>query len=126
MLLGDLMAVDFSDLERTLDKIQEMIRESRAKREPAISKLSQQIKDFTDELGYMDDLIVRIRYKYDADKEYTYSNELLLFNSETLSHEWWNDWDEGQQDIELVAVIPIDHIRNFDKYYLEEEANGNK
>ena len=120
------MEVDFSDLAKTLDKIQEMIRESRAKREPALSKLSQQLKDFTDELGYMDDLIVRIRYKYDTDKEYTYRNELLLFNSETLSHEWWNDWDEGQQDIELVAVIPLDHIRNFDKYYLEEEANDNE
>ena len=59
----------------------------------------------------VEDKIVSIKYKYSHEKEWTQSNEILEVG---LSYEdvyvWLNDWDEGQQDIEILGCIPVSDI----------------
>ena len=57
------------------------------------------------------DYIVRLKYKYNFEKEYTYSNELLLINH-GIDYEWNNDWIEGQTDIEVLEYIAVDDVLN--------------
>jgi len=51
-----------------------------------------------------DDYIVRLRYD---GKE---SNERLTFNGNEMRFEWWNDWWEGEQDIEVLGWIKVDDV----------------
>lgn len=57
------------------------------------------------------DKLVRIRYKYSWEKEWTYSNEILqvYFNSDRL-YEWLDDWNEGQEQVEILGCVDIDNI----------------
>ena len=59
----------------------------------------------------IEDKIVSIKYKYSHEKEWTQSNEILEVD---LSYEdvyvWLNDWDEGQQDIEILGCISVSDI----------------
>ena len=59
---------------------------------------------------YFDDLLVFMRYKYDFETEWNYSNQLFLFESDDIGHVWQRDWDEGQQDVEILAFMRIDDI----------------
>lgn len=59
------------------------------------------------------DKIVRLRYKYSWEKEWTYSNELLLVDFNTrqrLPYIWCNDWNEGQEEVEVLGYIDIDEV----------------
>lgn len=53
--------------------------------------------------------IVRLKYKYDYETEYTISNEVLDFSYD-MGYIWLNDWYEGQHTVEVVAFINIDDI----------------
>ena len=53
--------------------------------------------------------IVRLKYKYDWETEYTYSNELILDNGRGDWY-WQNDWDEGQTDVEVVGFMAVDDV----------------
>lgn len=59
----------------------------------------------------VEDKIVSIKYKYSHEKEWTQSNEILEVD---LSYEdvyvWLDDWDEGQQDIEILGCISVSDI----------------
>lgn len=59
---------------------------------------------------HFDDLLVFMRYKYDFETEWNYSNQLFLFESDDIGHVWQRDWDEGQQDVEILAFMRIDDI----------------
>ena len=54
--------------------------------------------------------IVYMRYKYSFETEWTYDNEILDVNSE-LEYEWLNDWDEGQQCVEILGCIDLDDVK---------------
>lgn len=53
-------------------------------------------------------LIVRLKWKYKWEKEYTYSNEILDYEDD--HYVWLNDWDEGQDEVYVVGFIPIADI----------------
>lgn len=56
------------------------------------------------------DYIVRLAYKYNWEKEYTVSNEILEYDGEHDYYIWLNDWDEGQQDVKVLGYICIDEV----------------
>ena len=59
----------------------------------------------------VDDYVVRLKLKYDHENTYHYSNELLLYDGS--DYYWDNDWDEGQQYVEVVGFIPTSEIAFF-------------
>lgn len=60
---------------------------------------------------YMQDYIVRLRYKYASEKEWTESNEILEVAPSGV-YEWLNDWDEGQKDVEVIGWIPVSDVKD--------------
>lgn len=56
------------------------------------------------------DYIVRLKYKYDWEKEYRYSNEVVSYEFDRDSWVWLNDWCEGETDVEVVAFVPLDNV----------------
>ena len=63
------------------------------------------------------DYIVKIRYKYDWEKDWTVENQLLEYypnqNSNVPIHYdycWLNDWFEGQQWVEVMGFMPFDEV----------------
>ena len=64
----------------------------------------------------VDDYIVRIKLKYDHETDYQYTNELLIYDGsdyEGSIYHWDNDWDEGQQDIEVIGYISVSEVDRF-------------
>lgn len=55
------------------------------------------------------DYIIRLRSKYDSEDKYHFHNE-LFFYSERDKYCWMNDWFEGQQDVDVIAITPIDTL----------------
>jgi hypothetical protein len=55
------------------------------------------------------DYIIRLRSKYDCEEKYHFHNE-LFFYSERDKYCWMNDWFEGQQDVDVIAIQPIDAL----------------
>ena len=49
--------------------------------------------------------IVRLRYKYSWEKSYTISNEIYYFDGEVGCWCWFDDWDEGPEDVEVVGYV---------------------
>lgn len=60
-------------------------------------------KPVTDKLVYM-------RYKYSWEHAWIYSNEYLRADADVMDYTWDNDWDEGQEDVEVLGCIDIDEI----------------
>lgn len=57
------------------------------------------------------DKVVRLCYKYDFEKTFTVSNELLLFDVNSPTYYCWEtDWYEGQQTVFVIGSIDIDNI----------------
>lgn len=62
--------------------------------------------------GTCDDYIVRLRYKYTHENEYTVRNELLTVEDPyTFSHTWLYDWYEGQQDVIVDGYIKVSDVK---------------
>lgn len=59
---------------------------------------------------YGEDLIARIQYKYEIEKEYTIRNELLTID-EIGEYEWETDWWEGQTDITFLGIISLQDVK---------------
>ena len=57
-----------------------------------------------------EDRIVSIRYKYKFEKEWSYSNELLLCMGEWGDYAWNDDWNEGQDDVEILGCLSIAEV----------------
>ena len=57
------------------------------------------------------DYLVRIKMKYDFDKEYEEHNELYLFSGSEGGYEWLHDWWEGQPEVEVNGFIPVSDIQ---------------
>ena len=57
------------------------------------------------------DKIVRIRYKWSAGDDWMYDNEFLCYNGNMDCYEWENDWDEGQEYVEVVGFLALDQVQ---------------
>ena len=49
--------------------------------------------------------MIKIKYKYDDEEEYDYSWEYISYSYDTYMITWEKDWNEGQTDCELIAVL---------------------
>lgn len=56
--------------------------------------------------------LVWMRKRYECDPVWEYSRELLLFEGVSLDgkpqYAWLNDWYEGQEEVEFLAVADLD------------------
>lgn len=69
-----------------------------------------------------DSILVQMRLKYDGDDEWEECTELLLNEGPdwtTPKYVWENDWWEGQEHIEVIAMAPVYAIDLGDKWKLE-------
>ena len=74
----------------------------------------------------VDDYVIRLKLKYDHEKDYQYTNELLIYDGsdyEGSIYHWDNDWDEGQQDVEVIGYISVSEIFYF-YTPIDKEANN--
>lgn len=55
-------------------------------------------------------LIVKLKYKYYHETEYTVSTEILDYYDDIYI--WVNDWNEGQQDVQVIAWISSEDAIN--------------
>ena len=83
----------------------------------------QQFDELLDTLP-LEDYVVRLKYKYTCEEEYTYSNELLLVNS-AFGYEWNNDWHEGQEDVEVLGWLRIDEVKIPTSLFDKREVHEN-
>ena len=59
----------------------------------------------------IEDKLVSLKYKYSHEKEWTFSNEILEVEMSVDGYYVWsNDWDEGQQYVEILGCIAISDI----------------
>ena len=57
------------------------------------------------------DVIVALKLKYDCEKEFEPEcRAILLLGSYENNHTWSWDWDEGQTEIEVLGIAPIDEV----------------
>lgn len=58
------------------------------------------------------DYVVKIRLKYKSDLTWTYTNQVLSYDGEGGMHSmvWLNDWWEGQEDVEILACVPVFYL----------------
>lgn len=72
------------------------------------------IEEFYKELENktIEDYIVTLKYKYDFEEEYTITNEILEVEIDKYPHHyvWFNDWNEGQTDVEILGYIPVREV----------------
>ena len=54
--------------------------------------------------------IVRLRYKYSWENSYTISNEIYYFDGNEGCWCWFNDWNEGQDIVEVVGYVADEDI----------------
>ena len=52
--------------------------------------------------------LVYLRYKYDFEEEWTYSTECAEWNACEDCVSWLNDWYEGQQNVEYLAISKLE------------------
>lgn len=57
-----------------------------------------------------DDYVVRLKLKYNHEKEYRYTTEILTFDGSYGAgcFVWENDWDEGEQDVEVIGFMSLE------------------
>ena len=60
-------------------------------------------------------LIVRLKYKYEWEKNYEIQNEILEWDGTLSEYVWLNDWDEGQTDVIVLNYEFLDNIFNEEK-----------
>ena len=75
----------------------------------------QQLYDTLEKRGRSEDIIVRMRIGYDFDNEWGYLNEILTYNPNAEYNDepvflWLNDWNEGQQRVEILDYIFVDDL----------------
>lgn len=81
--------------------------------------VSKTVHKYLDDRGIFESLLVLIRQRYNDNEKYEYLKELLLIEDCRLV--WEYDWNEGQSDVDVIAIIPIDEIEEF-SYIENKEA----
>ena len=59
------------------------------------------------------DYIVRIRYRYLFEDKWTYDNSILTYDIETDTFTWLDDWNEGQEDVEVLGYCPVSELKDY-------------
>ena len=72
------------------------------------------------------DYIVIIRLRYDHEKEWRETAEILSYDPTSDIHYWESDWNEGEQHIEIDAAVPLEYIRSdmFDNAIITDEITN--
>lgn len=71
------------------------------------------LQEFHEHLNTQDieDKIVYMRYKYSWEDEWTYTNEILEVDMSVDEYYIWvNDWNEGQEEVEILGCISVSDI----------------
>lgn len=67
--------------------------------------------EYLQTLPYIETQLVHLRYKYVWENEWTYSNEILTVDMNVEGYYCWlNDWNEGQQDVEILGCVALSDI----------------
>lgn len=80
--------------------------------------VSKTVLDFAYSV-YYGDLLVLIRYRYEQEEKFNYTVVQYFLNGDHFECEV--DWNEGQTDVTIVAIMPVDEITDF-KYVQDQEA----
>lgn len=51
---------------------------------------------------------MRLKYKYDFEKVYDVSIEVCEISAPNII--WFNDWDEGQQEVEIDIIVNLEKL----------------
>ena len=70
--------------------------------------LNKVVEEYVHKIECMETLIITIKYKYDWEKEYRITNEIL--QSANCEYCWLSDWWEGEEDIELLGIIALSEV----------------
>ncbi len=71
----------------------------------------EEFKKYLESLECIETQIVYIKYKYSWEENWTYSNEILEVDMNTDGYyAWASDWNEGQEDIEILGCIALSDI----------------
>lgn len=71
----------------------------------------KEFKKYLESLESIETQIVYIRYKYSWEENWTYSNEILEVDMNADGYYVLaSDWNEGQEDIEILGCISLDDI----------------
>ena len=57
-----------------------------------------------------DDYVVKLAYKYNWEKDYTISNEIIEWEYSSSDYVWLNDWNEGYDFIYVVGFIKVSDV----------------
>lgn len=70
-----------------------------------------------------DSLIVQFRMKYDYEERWDDYTELLLIEGDWGAEEyvWQDDWWEGEQCVDLIAIAPVCRIRLPEEFAVNED-----
>lgn len=52
--------------------------------------------------------VMRLKYKYDFETVYDVSIEVCEISYPNIV--WFNDWDEGQQDVEIGIIVNLEKL----------------
>lgn len=66
--------------------------------------------------------IVHLRHKYSYEKDWTYDNQILDVDPDIDGYYvWLIDWDEGQEEVEILGCVAVDDIiiPNFEHKQIE-------
>ena len=81
-----------------------------------IGEIQISLDRFFGELDKMEyvpgDIIIRLKYKYDYENTYSYSNEILEYSGDD-GWIWLNDWDEGYTsggEVWVLGYVSVDDI----------------
>lgn len=69
------------------------------------------IINYMDNKGIFEPVLVLLRQRYKDSDKYEYIKLLVTTEDGKLIEEF--DWNEGQSDVDVIAIIPIDDIEEF-------------
>lgn len=67
-------------------------------------------KQLFDEIGDYHEYIIRIRCKYAHEDYWDEFNTFLEWDPD-YGHVWHDDWNEGQEEFDIVGYIDVDDIK---------------
>lgn len=85
---------------------------------------TEEFKKYLESLESIETQIVYIKYKYSWEENWTYSNEILEVDMNADGYyAWASDWNEGQEDIEILGCIALCDI-HVPKFQKDTEVNS--
>lgn len=73
-----------------------------------------------------EDYIILLAYRYRSEKHYIIENNLLLAEDygNNTDYVWWNDWNEGQEIVFVLACTPVREVEHDNIYFKSNILNG--